>query len=107
MMRAIAVQADRRSPAMPGIPMVTKTGLKHFDVDAWFGLFAPASTPPTIVSRIDRGESGIFASADVRNRPAQLGLDFFATSPLVWDDYIESQIALLRLLTREAELQPE
>lgn len=102
-LRSFAVQADRRSPAVPAAPMMADAGLESLDVAARFGLF----TPLTIVSRIDREVSGILVSADVRSHAAKVGFEVFPSSRLMLEDYIESKIALWRLLTRDATFQPE
>lgn len=54
-LKALAVTSSERSAAMPEIPTVAEAaGLKGFDASSWFGLLAPAGTPPEIVSRIQQ-----------------------------------------------------
>jgi len=54
-LKALAVTSSQRSAAMPEIPTVAEAaGLKGFDASSWFGLLAPAGTPPEIVNRIQQ-----------------------------------------------------
>lgn len=50
--RALAVTSKQRNPAYPGVPTVAESGVADFDVVSWFGLSAPAGTPPAIVARL-------------------------------------------------------
>jgi tripartite-type tricarboxylate transporter receptor subunit TctC len=54
-LKALAVTSLQRSAALPDVPTVEEAaGLKGFDATSWFGLLAPAGTPPDIVSRIQQ-----------------------------------------------------
>jgi tripartite-type tricarboxylate transporter receptor subunit TctC len=56
-LKALAVTSSERSAAVPDVPTVEQAGgpaLKGFDASSWFGLLAPAGTPPEIVNRIQQ-----------------------------------------------------
>jgi len=53
-LRAIAVDADQRLPALPDIPTLVELGLGEYRVGDWFGLVAPAATPQPIVTALNR-----------------------------------------------------
>jgi len=56
-LKALAVTSAQRSPALPDVPTVEEAGgpaLKGFEASSWFGLLAPAGTPPEIVSRLQQ-----------------------------------------------------
>jgi tripartite-type tricarboxylate transporter receptor subunit TctC len=54
-LKALAVTSAKRSDAMPDVPTIEQAaGLKGFDASSWFGLLAPAGTPPDIVNRIQQ-----------------------------------------------------
>ncbi|MEJ7928792.1 tripartite tricarboxylate transporter substrate binding protein [Ramlibacter sp. AN1015] len=54
-LKALAVTSAQRSTALPDVPTVEEAaGLKGFDASSWFGLLAPAGTPPEVVSRIQQ-----------------------------------------------------
>ena len=52
-LRAIAVTSAQRAPALPDVPTIAESGLPGFEASAWFGIVAPAGTPPAIVNRIN------------------------------------------------------
>src|SRR5262245_24986320 len=52
-LRGIAVGSAKRSPAAPDVPTVAESGVPGFEYVAWYGLFAPARTPKTVVDRIN------------------------------------------------------
>ena len=52
-LRALAVSSAKRFSAEPNIPTVAESGVPGFDVSSWYGLFAPAKTPPEIVKKMN------------------------------------------------------
>ena len=52
--KALAVTTTQRSKALPEVPTLVESGLKDFDVSAWFGLAAPAGTPAAVVKRLEQ-----------------------------------------------------
>jgi tripartite-type tricarboxylate transporter receptor subunit TctC len=52
--RALAVTSAQRLPQMPGVPTVSESGVPGFEASVWYGLVAPANTPPEIVQRLSR-----------------------------------------------------
>jgi tripartite-type tricarboxylate transporter receptor subunit TctC len=52
-LRAIAVTSSKRAPALPDVPTIAESGLPGFEASAWFGIVAPAGTPPAVIARIN------------------------------------------------------
>ena len=75
-LRAIAVTSAQRSPALPDVPTVNEQGFCGFDDLTWTGFFAPAGTPPELVNRINSEINRALAAPDVKERLAQLGLEW-------------------------------
>ena len=78
--RAIAVTSAQRSPALPDVPTVNEQGFSGFDDLTWTAVFAPAGVPQDLVNRINSEVSRALASPDVRERLAQLGLEWRANT---------------------------
>jgi tripartite-type tricarboxylate transporter receptor subunit TctC len=74
-LRMLAAAGSRRTRAAPELPTVAEAGLKGYAVDAWFGIVAPAKTPPAVLARLSEGVINAVKSSDVRNRFDQLGYD--------------------------------
>ena len=72
-LRALAVTTAKRSSAMPDVPTLSETVLPGFDVGTWFGLLAPASTPPAIVSKLNAEIVRIIQQPDVRKQMLDAG----------------------------------
>ena len=70
-LKALAVTSSRRSSALPDVPTVAEAGgptLKGFEATSWFGLLAPAGTPPDIVSRIQQEVSKSLATPAIKEK---------------------------------------
>jgi len=63
----------KRSPLFPEVPTLDEAGLKDFDADTWFGFYAPAGTPPEVVSRLNREINKILGTAAVVERVTAIG----------------------------------
>jgi tripartite-type tricarboxylate transporter receptor subunit TctC len=74
--RAIAVTSAHRSPALPEVPTVNEQGLSGFDDLTWTGFFAPAGMSQDLVNRLNSEISRALLAPDVRERLAQLGLEW-------------------------------
>jgi tripartite-type tricarboxylate transporter receptor subunit TctC len=64
----IAITSGRRWPTLPDVPTIGEAGVSEMPVDAWFGLFAPAKTPPVIIEKIAREIRAVEAIPEVRKR---------------------------------------
>lgn len=80
-LRGVAVTAGKRSAILPDYPTVAEGGLPGFDVVTWFGLLAPAGTPPEVVGRINRDANQALGIASVREHMATLGIEPVGGSP--------------------------
>ena len=74
-MRALAVSKRTASPAIPGIPGAEEAGLPNYEYTFWFGLYAPAGTPPEVVKRIHAAAVKGLAKPEVQKRIASQGMD--------------------------------
>ena len=79
--RALAVTGAKRSTSLPGVPTFTELGVPGMEFSNWFGVFAPAATPPDIVQRLNRELNAIVRSAEVIDRFEKAGADAAGGSP--------------------------
>ena len=66
-LKALAVTTAQRSSALPDIPAMSET-LKGFEVDTWWGLVAPANTPPAVIARLHQAFATALASPETKTR---------------------------------------
>ena len=73
--RALAVSGAKRSSALPNVPTLTEVGVPGMEFGNWFGVFAPAGTPPEIVQRLNRELNAVIRSPDVVERLEKAGAE--------------------------------
>jgi tripartite-type tricarboxylate transporter receptor subunit TctC len=90
--KALAVTSAQRSAALPDVPTVEEAaGLKGFEASSWFGLLAPAGTPPDVVSRIQQEVAKSLATPGMKERLATLGAIPSGNTPAQFTALIESE----------------
>ena len=99
-LRALAVTGARRSPVAPELPTIDEAGLRGYEANAWFATFAPAGTPPALVSRLNAQIAGIVNAPDVRNRLAAQGAEPSTSSPEELGRYAASETERWRKVIR-------
>jgi tripartite-type tricarboxylate transporter receptor subunit TctC len=72
-LRALAVTGAERSPLLPDVPTVAEAGVPGFESTAWYGVVAPAGTPPDVVKRLNAEFAKILTQPDVKQRITELG----------------------------------
>jgi tripartite-type tricarboxylate transporter receptor subunit TctC len=80
-LRALGISSLRRSPELPDMPTVAETGLPGYEYVAWFGLFAPGTTRPELVARINAMVREAVDSPDTRDRLRIQGVETQIQSP--------------------------
>ena len=71
--RALAVTSTTRSPAAPELPTVSESGLPGFESLSWFGVLAPAGTPPAVLQRLEAELQKAMATPTIQSRLATMG----------------------------------
>lgn len=71
---ALAVSTAKRHPSMPEVPALAES-YPSFETVAWFGVLAPAGTPPVIIERVNAAINKALAQPEVKTRLATLGCD--------------------------------
>jgi tripartite-type tricarboxylate transporter receptor subunit TctC len=98
-LRAIAVGTQKRIPALPDVPTVAEMGYKDFETSQWYGLLAPAGTPPAILKRIQEECLKAIKASSVTERfandnaiggggPASEFATFIASEQKIWKEIV-------------------
>ena len=106
-LRALALVAPQRSPALPEVPTVAEAGLKDFEVTTWYGILAPAGTPRPIVSRLNAELVKIMHTPDVRERLASMATDPLTSTPEEFAAYLKQEIAKWGDVVRKSNLKAD
>jgi tripartite-type tricarboxylate transporter receptor subunit TctC len=104
-LRAIAVSGPRL-PALPDVPGIGET-VNGFNFTNWWGVLAPAGTPPEVVRRLNTELVAIAALPDVRDRLRDLGLAAQGSSPTEFADRIRDETAKVAKIVRDAKIKFE
>lgn len=105
--RALGITSSKRSPVAPDIPTVAESGLPGFEVDAWFGLLAPAATPRAIVERLSREIAWVVDVPEIRAKFADLAVVPMATTPDQFAAIIRADIAKWAKVIKESGAKAE
>jgi tripartite-type tricarboxylate transporter receptor subunit TctC len=89
--KALAVTSTTRTSLLPDVPTVIESGLAGYEVNTYFGLFAPAGTPREIVQRLQRETQAAVQSAEVRERFASQGSEPVGGTPEALTALIRSE----------------
>ncbi len=73
--KALAVTGVKRASVLPSVPTVRESGLPDYEVNSWFGLLAPAGTPPERLRQLQQAVDKVLAMPDVRKRIQELGAE--------------------------------
>ena len=102
--RALAVTPAKRSPAAPELPTMAEAGVKGYDAASWFGLLAPAGTPPEIVAQLSEETRRILNLPDVREKLLSLGAQPAGSTPEEFARFIDAEIAKWGRVIRSANV---
>jgi len=103
-LRALAVSTLNRIPQLPDTPTVAEQGYPGFEVEAWWGILAPAGTPRPILARMHTELSRMLASAELQERLGHLGMTVRATSAEEFGRFIVSEMQLWGKVVRDAKI---
>ena len=90
-LRALAVTSTARSPALPDVPTIAESGLPGYEATAWFGVLAPAKTPPAIVDKLNAAIGAWLASPEAKEKLASQGAAAAGGTPADFARYIASE----------------
>jgi tripartite-type tricarboxylate transporter receptor subunit TctC len=105
--RALAMTGDQRFERMPELPTIAEAGLKGFEVNNWYGLFAPAGTSRDIVNRINRELVQILAMDDVKKRLLDSGIIATSSAPDAFQSYIQNETKKWAKVIRDSNIKVE
>jgi tripartite-type tricarboxylate transporter receptor subunit TctC len=106
-LRAIAVTAAKRASGLPDVPSIAESGYPEYDLTSWWGLFAPAGTPPEIVAKIHRDTLALLQTAEVKERFATLSVDPGGGTSREFADYVRQEIAKYDALVKRLNIKAE
>jgi tripartite-type tricarboxylate transporter receptor subunit TctC len=92
-LRALAVTTAERSKLAPELPTMVEAGLPGFDISTWYGLFAPAGTPPDVVDKWNADVTAMLRTPDMRDRLLAQGAEPAPDTPAEFARFVAAEAA--------------
>ena len=105
--KPLAVTSPKRAPQLPDVPTVAEAGLPKIEVMEWYGVLAPARTPPAIINKLRDEIVKIIQKPEVAKRLTDLGADPVVTTPAQFAKQIESDIQMWANVIKQAGIQAD
>ncbi|HKS61538.1 MAG TPA: tripartite tricarboxylate transporter substrate binding protein [Xanthobacteraceae bacterium] len=105
-LRALAVTASKRWAGLPELPTLAEVGLVDYDVVTWFGLFAPAGTPRSVVELLHRETTRAIGLPEVRALLTSQAIEPIGSSPQELAAVVNSETRLWRKLLADTAVTP-
>jgi tripartite-type tricarboxylate transporter receptor subunit TctC len=103
----LAVTSAKRSPALPDVPTLMEQGVPDYEIAGWFGILAPANTPPAIAKRLRDEVAKAVAVPEVVAQLDSQGMQPLATEPEHWREYMKSELDRYTKIIKDAGIKPE
>jgi len=91
-LRPIALGGRERAPTAPDVPTTAEVGMPDLIIENWYGMVAPAGTPPTIVVKLNKIATEAMADPTVKAKLAEQGLTLVGDTPEHFRDFIAADI---------------
>jgi tripartite-type tricarboxylate transporter receptor subunit TctC len=105
-LRVLAVTSAHRSAAMPDVPTVAESGLPHYVVVGWAGVFAPAGVPKALIERINGDINDVLAEPVTRQRLLGSGSEPAAMSADEFSRFAKDETARWAEVVKRAAIKP-
>ena len=106
-LRVLASMSAKRPALLPDTPTIAESGYPGFEASVWYGVIAPARTPPDVIAKLTAAVQKALASNDVRSRLSAVGGEVTYGTPQQFGDLIHGERVRYEKLIREANIRPD
>jgi tripartite-type tricarboxylate transporter receptor subunit TctC len=106
-LRPLAVSTRERAAALPAVPTAIEAGFKDYEAIGWFGLMAPAGTPPAIVDYVSAEVAKAMATPSIRERTLEIGATPVGNAPAEFERFVRDEVAKWTRIIRDAGIKLE
>lgn len=103
--RALGMTGNQRSERLPELSTISEAGLLGFEVNNWYGLYAPASTPKNIITRLNAEVVKTLALPDVKNRLLDAGIIATSSTPEAFAAYTQEETKKWGKVVKDANIK--
>ena len=106
-LRPLAVAAKQRLPLLPDVPTAAEAGVANFEASSWFGIAAPAGTPPAIVARLHKAIADGVRTPAMQERFAKSGARLVGDTPEQFAAQIRTERVKWGEIIKAANITPQ
>lgn len=104
-LRGLAITSRARLAALPDVPTMIESGLAGFEAASWFGVLAPAGTPPAIITRLNREIINLLHRPEIREQISRTGASPVGNTPEEFSAYIKAEIIKWGKVIKDAHIK--
>jgi tripartite-type tricarboxylate transporter receptor subunit TctC len=104
-LRALAVTGEKRLALIPDVPTVAEAGVAGYQAGSWYGILAPAGTPPDIIRKLNDEIVKAIRQPDMKQAFALEGAEPVGSSPQEFAAHIRAELSRLGKVAREAKIE--
>jgi tripartite-type tricarboxylate transporter receptor subunit TctC len=106
-LRALGVTSLTRAAVAPAVPTISEAGVPGYEATQWFGVLAPAGTPPDVVNRLQGAIGQALKDSEVRKRFADSGATPVGSAPDQFAIFIRAELRKWASVAKEAGIKPQ
>lgn len=106
-LRALGVTSPKRAAAAPQVPTISEQGLPGFEVVGWFGIFAPAATPASVINLLNASMNKVLSFPEIRERLLTDGAEPAGGTSKEFAEQVRQDIGKWNTVARQAGVKPE
>jgi tripartite-type tricarboxylate transporter receptor subunit TctC len=106
-LRALAITSATRSAMVPDVPTVSEAGVPGYEVGVWFGIVAPAGTPPAILAKLNAELNRMLTMPDVKQKFADQGVEPVGGPPGRFAEHLKVQIEKWTKVVKDSGVKVE
>ena len=103
-LRALGVSTKTRAEVLPDVPTIAEQGLFSYDMTLWFGLWAPAQTPPQVVQKLNATVNAIVLEPAVKEQFAKLGIQPAPMKVEEFSSFVRSEMEVYKKIVQHANI---
>ena len=103
-LRAIAMTGAKRAPALADVPTVAEAGVPGYESGSWYGIAAPATTPPAVIDRLNKEIVAAVKSNDIQERLIKEAVIPSGNSPEAFAAHIKTEYERMARVIRQAKI---
>jgi 2-methylaconitate cis-trans-isomerase PrpF/tripartite-type tricarboxylate transporter receptor subunit TctC len=103
-LKALAIAGPKRSPLLPDVPTLKEAGVDGVDVQQWYGFFAPAKTPRTVIDQLNKALNQVLTDKEIVKRIEDHGADVETSTPEQFGELVKTELVRWKGVVQRAKL---